>query len=315
MHKHSVIPLVGVAGTQLTKHSVKENLLDSNIQFETLKRYYEEFKPDGVFTFMDLTVEAEALGLEIKMPDDDTPSVLEHSVKNSEQLEKFKSNYKGISGRMPLFIDLVKKLNENFDTSIGAYVIGPFTLAGELNGVNDLLINTIMNPELVVEMLNFSIDVISDYANELYKAGADTVCILEPTAAMLAPEQYEEFSLVQFKKIHENVGKKPLMLHICGNTNHLIEGMSKSGACGLSLDSAVDMANAIDTIPSDMKLIGNLDTVEVFLNGDIDLVSGEAEKLLKVMENHPNFVLSSGCDLPLATPFENIRALIEAVRK
>ena len=56
--KHKTIPLIGIAGTHLTGYTVKENLTNSEIQYSTLKAIYDEYKPDGIFTFMDLTVEA-----------------------------------------------------------------------------------------------------------------------------------------------------------------------------------------------------------------------------------------------------------------
>lgn len=306
------MPLIGVTGAKLTGTSIKENLTDSDKQYNTIKKIYERFKPDGVFTFMDLTVEAESLGLEIKFPENDTPSVMEHSVKDSVTLEKMKTNYKGISGRMEVVIDTVRKMSENIPVKTGAYVIGPFSLAGELCGVNDLLLNTVMEPDFTHEVIDFAIEVISDYTNELFKAGADTVCVLEPTAMMLSAEQYTEFSRMPFQKLLENVGNRPLILHICGNTTHLVDEMCKSGACALSLDSMVDLKEVIKQVPSNIELIGNLDPVEVFLNGDKKLVNKATKYLKEEMKDYPNFVLSTGCDLPLETPIENIDAFMHS---
>ena len=309
-----VIPLIGVTGVKLNNTSIKQNLINSNIQFDTINKIFNKYNPDGIFTFMDLTVEVEALGMKINFPENDTPSVLEHSVKTMEQLELIKNNYKGISGRMNVFIETVKHMSQNLETSIGAYVIGPFTLAGELNGVNDLLLNAIINPDFVNELVEFSTEVISEYARELYNAGADTVCILEPTAMMLSPEMYEKFSLQAFQQISRNVDYKPLILHICGDTTHLVGKMAKSGAKALSLDSMVDFKAIIDKMPSDMELIGNLDPVDIFLNGDSESVATATKCLKHEMRHYPNFVLSSGCDLPLETPLENVHAFMDSAR-
>lgn len=315
MNRPLTIPLIGVAGTQFTDYTVKQNLMNSKIQAETLENIYEKFRPDGLFTFMDLTVEAEALGLEINFPDNDTPSVIEHSIKTHELFTKLKNNCKEFYGRMPIFIDVVKRLKEKVDTTIGAYVIGPFTLGGEMNGVNDFLLNTIIDPEFVEEIICFNTVIISKYANALFSAGADTVCVLEPTAMMLSSDMYETFSLKPFREIHKNVCYNPLILHICGDTTHLIKKMSESGASGLSLDSAVDFKSAIKKIPLNMNLIGNINPVEVFLNGDKKQVIKYTRNLLDEMKSHPNFILSSGCDLPITTPVENIETFMKASKK
>ncbi len=309
-----VMPLIGVAGVSLSNTTIKDNLTDSETQFNTLKQIHEKFKPDCIFTFMDLTVEAESLGLKINFPENDSPAVSEHSIKNRALLEKVKASYKGITGRMDINIDTVKKLSENLDIKKGAYVIGPFSLACELCGVNDLLLNTLLDPELVNEFVDFTVDVISDYANKLFEAGADTVCVLEPTAMMLSAEQYEDFSLNPFKKLLNNVNNQPLILHICGNTTHLIDSMCKSGASALSLDWQVDFKEVIKHIPENIDLIGNLDPVKIFLNGDFQSVSEATRKLLDEMKGYSNFILSSGCDIPLETPLENIDTFMKAAR-
>lgn len=309
--KPLVMPLVGIAGAKLTNTSIKQNLVDSNIQFDTLMKINERFKPDGVFTFMDLTVEAEALGLEISFPENDTPSVSEHSVKDIEALNVMKANYKGVSGRMNVFIDTVKKMSEAISVQKGAYVIGPFSLACEMNSVNDMMTNLLIEPEFTHEIIDFCIEVVSDYTNELFKAGADTVCVLDPTAMMLAPEQYDEFAGEPFKKLLKNVNNQPLILHICGNTTHLIDNMCQTGACGLSLDSQVDFSKVIKQMPKNVDLIGNLDPVSVFLNGNKESILKSTANLREEMKEHSNFILSSGCDLPLETPLENIDAFMQ----
>ena len=105
-------------------------------------------------------------------------------------------------------------------------------------GVNELTMNTILDPDLVKAFLPFTVEVISGYAKRLFDAGADMVCMLEPTAMMISPEQFDEFSLAPFREIQEKVDNQPLILHICGNTSHLIEkmGNQRSGSpqCGLA---------------------------------------------------------------------------------
>ncbi|MFP4546662.1 MAG: uroporphyrinogen decarboxylase family protein [Fidelibacterota bacterium] len=310
-----VIPLIGVTGVKLSNTSIKQNLINSDIQFDTIQKIYDNYKPDGIFTFMDLTVEAESLGLQINFPENDNPSVLEHPIKNLSQLQELSAQYNGPAGRMKVFVDTVRKMSENLNTNVGAYVIGPFTLAGELNGVHDLLMNTIEDPDFTTDLVDFSTKVIMDYTAELFEAGADTVCVLEPTAMMLSPELYEEYSLGPFKEILKAVNNQPLILHICGDTTHLAEKMAQSGAAGLSLDSVVDLKQIIQKIPPEMELIGNLDPVDVFLNGDNETVAKATQCLKDKMQDYPNFVMGTGCDLPLETPLENVHTFMKSARE
>ena len=308
----AVMPLMGVNGVKLTGTSIKQNLTDAATQVKTLHVLKDKFKPDGMFVLMDLTVEAEALGLTLKFEENDTPSVSGHDIKTLEDLEKVKSSWTGNGGRMDLFVDVVRKFSAENDGLTGAYVIGPFTLAGEMMGSSELTMNTILDPDQVTAFLDFSVKVITDYTKRLFDAGADMVCVLEPTAMMISPDQFEIFSLNPFKEIQKNVDHKPLILHICGNTTHLIEKMGTSEAAGLSLDWQIDMVDSIKKIPEDMLLIGNLDPVQVFLQGTPDSVKTDTAELMEKMKPYKNFVMASGCDLPLETPEENLAAFMDA---
>ena len=53
-------------------------------------------------------------------------------------------------------------------------------------------------------------------------------------------------------------------------------------------------------------MIGNISPATTMRFGSPGDVRREVDKLLKQMEQFPNFVLSTGCDLPQETPIENI---------
>ena len=312
--KNLVIPLFGALGTILSKTTLKENLTNSEVQYKTLSMLIDKFSPDGIFPMMDLTVEIEALGSEINFPENANPAVAKPLIKNREDLEILKGNWPGISGRMKVFIKIMEKIAKKYSIIKGGYVIGPFTMAGELMGANDIAMQVMLNPELVSELVNFSLEVISEYANALFSAGADAIAVLEPLAVILSPKKYKEFSLYPFKKLVSNLNNKPLILHICGNTNHLIKSMLDSGAVGLSLDSVINFEELKKIIPQEITLMGNLNPVKIFLQSTPDEVAEATKSLKESMKDTDNFILSSGCDIPINTPLENIEAFMKVAR-
>jgi len=312
--KNLVIPLLGAPGVALSKTTLKENLIDSEVQYKTLSMLIDKFCPDGIFPMMDLTVEVEALGLKPNLPENDYPFIMRHPIKTREDLRIFKNKWCGIDGRMEVFIEVMEKIAKKYSIIKGGYVIGPFTLAGELMGAHDISTKVMLEPDLVFEFVNFSLEVISEYANALFDAGADTIAVLEPLAVILSSKKYKEFSLYPFKKLVSNLNHRPLILHICGNTNHLIKSMCDSGAMGLSLDSVMNFEELKKTIPKEIVLIGNLDPVKVFLQSTPDEVTEATRSLKEGMKDTKNFILSSGCDIPMNTPLENIEAFMKAAR-
>ena len=313
--KKLVIPLLGAPGAVLSKTTLRENLTDPEIQYKSLSMLIDKFCPDGIFPMMDLTIELEALGLELNFPQNAHPSVTKNSVKKREDLKSLKNNWHGISGRMKVFIEVMERIAKRYSIIKGGYVIGPFTLAGELMGARDIATKLMLEPELVFEFVNFSLKIISEYAKALFNTGADTIAVLEPLAVILSSRKYKEFSLHPFKKLVLNLNNIPLILHICGNTNHLVKSMYNSGAIGLSLDSAINFEGLKKTIPTGIILMGNLDPVKVFLQSTPDEVTESTISLKESMKDVDNFILSSGCDIPINTPLENIEAFMKAGRE
>jgi len=312
--KTIVIPLMGAPGVKLSNTTLKENLMNERIELKTLELLVKKFKPDGIFPFMDLTIEAEALGLGVNFPDNDNPSIRYHCINTIENLKSIRGMYKGISGRMPIFLNIIENLAKNFSLIVGAYGIGPFTLAGELMGLENLCLNLMMKPSLAYKLLDFVTRVIKDYGYALLTAGADIVIILEPSAVLLSPKQFEEFSAKYISHLVSDLGTK-LMLHICGNSNHLLKQMSRTGVMGLSLDSPVNLKETSNIVFEDVILMGNLDPVKVFLQSNPEEIAKATRALLEEMAGVRKFILSSGCDLPINTPLENIEAFMFEARK
>jgi uroporphyrinogen decarboxylase len=309
-----VVPLMGYPGTQLTNTTLKQNEFNWGIQFWSISELAELLQPDAIFYMMDLSVEAGALGFPIRYPLEESPSVEQHLVKEVADLDQFMCTDILKDARATVFLKTMELMAQNLDLLKGAYCIGPFTLAGLLTGASEIAIATIDRPEFLHEVLNFCTQVITKYAVALVDSGADMIAILEPTAVFLSPQQFEEFSGNYIKKIIRAIHAIPV-LHVCGDTSHLVEKMCETGAEGLSLDSMVDFNKIVPQIIDDVVLIGNLDPVRILRDLSPDQVKQETQKFLEQTKGINNLILSSGCDLPQDTPIENIKAFIDVAKE
>ena len=213
-----------------------------------------------------------------------------------------------------MFLETVRLLREKLDIPVGVYVIGPFTLAGLMMGANDIALATMDIPDVVLATVNFCERVVIDYAKALQQAGAYAVCILDPTAMMLSPQAYWHFAAHSTQNVIRHLDTRTI-LHICGNTTHLLEPMCRTGAQGLSLDSLVDMPALAERMPEDVVLIGNVDPVRTMLNGTPEDVRRDTLSLMDSMAGHENFIVSTGCDLPAEVPIENVAEFVRAVKE
>lgn len=310
-----VAPLMGYPGAKLTHSSLRQNGFNAELHYRSIYSLVEEFQPDLVFFMMDLSLEAGALGLQIRYPRDESASVEFHPVRHVKDLDRFRVLDPLWDARIRSYIETMQMMAQNIpDCPKGGYVTGPFTLAGLLLGASEIAIATIENPELVFAALELAEEVISRYALELVHAGADVIAILEPTATFLSPKSFNTFSGAYLNRITGKL-ETDIVLHICGNTTRLVPAMCETAVQGLSLDTPVNLLNTIKQMPSDMALMGNIDPVRVMVNGSPEDVRTAVRNLCTEMTPYPNFVLSTGCDLPLETPLENITAFMDAGRE
>ncbi len=309
-----IVPLIGFPGIQLNKKTVKEALFDPKVQIEALLALNEQVRPDALFAMMDLTVEAEHLGCPLKFSENDPPAVadglFDDRADNDTISRVFKDRTAG--GRMHLFAEVVSGLSDVLDIPVAAYVIGPLTLAGEIMGISRVMKSTRKNPAVLHQVLSNTTELIMNYINLLESAGARIICILEPSAMMISPTLFNEFSGRYCKKIVSESITVMSVLHICGDTNHLIPEMEKVGADGLSLDKQVDLPKAYDTLHSQTVLIGNIDPVSIITFEDADTVKKKSTQLIQAMKGKPNFILSTGCDVPPNAPIENLKAMMQS---
>ena len=320
-NKRPVAPLMGFPGLAMIRSSIKLGQQNYKIHYEAIKTLTEIFHPDIIFPLMDIAVEANAIGRYTVFPVNDTATV-RGAVFDLDHVASMPQVDISADGRALIYAKLIKLLKSNVSSDIlkGVYVTGPYTLAALILGTEETAQSLILNPEGVHGLLEYSTAIIKKYTKLLIGAGAQIVCLLEPSASMLGPAHFLEFSgnyvgqIVQLCKGY-NVDT---IYHICGNSTHLINNMVNSGVNGLSLDSpdaGVTLVEAIGKVPEDVIVIGNLNPVGKILTGSPDKVKEEVNDLLKSVDRFPNFILSTGCDLPKNTPIENIKAFMEAGRE
>jgi MtaA/CmuA family methyltransferase len=308
------IPSAGYPAVALAGGSIPDTLRDGTLMFETLASAIQRFGLEADGTISDLTIEPGACGCPVVIPGDGTPYVSEHPVKPPDGVRGLKVPDPETEPRMRAMLDAVRLLSRRFTLPTVAGGSGPFTLAAELVGASQAAMYTITEPEFMHELLAYCSNVCASYLGALVGAGAEIILLGEPTASILSPDAYREFSGRYTAGVIDSLSR-PVILHICGDARHLVEPMCETGAQGLSLDSAVDLPAAAERVPGDIVLVGNLDTVSVLLEGTVQEVRRKTTELLESMRPYPNYVVSSGCDLSYRTPPENILAMIQTVRE
>jgi len=316
-----VAPLVGSPGLATTGCTIKLAQQNYGEHYRTIKTIANTFEPDLIFPLMDLAVEANALGRYTVFPKTDSATVLKDDFSLDELTRAERINIM-FDTRLLGYVETLKLMRIGLKESVlkGAYVTGPYSLAALIQGADDAAVATVLHPDDLHELCRFTTEKIQQYVRLLIASGAQVICILEPTAVMLGPEQFAEFSADYVKQIVDSCKYTGVatIYHTCGNTMHLLDNMVNAGVDGVSLDSpdvGVDLPTVAQRLPSSVIIIGNINPTGTILHGMCQEVEAEVTDLLDKMKPYPNFILSTGCDLPQETPQENIHAFMLAGRR
>ncbi len=310
------LPLLSFPSVQLMGISVRELVSDSRLQAEGMKLVAERVPSAASVSLMDLSVEAEAFGSTIRISENEVPTVIGSIVADEDDADALSVPEIG-AGRTALYIDAIKKASVLItDRPVLAGMIGPYSLAGRLLDVSEAMILCYEEPETVEAVLEKATEFLIAYGTAYKKAGANGIVIAEPLAGMLSPKLAAEFSHPYVKHIVDALKSDDfaLIYHNCGdNIAHMAKDIYSLGADGYHFGDAVDLAEMFRDAPEDALIMGNVSPVRQFLKGTPESMAAETKRIMDTLKDHPNFVISGGCDIPPASPWENIDAHFRAV--
>lgn len=312
------MPILSYPAAQLMGIGVDELISCSETISEGMKIIAQRTGAAASCSMMDLSVEAEAFGSKVRFSADEVPTVIGQIVLTDEDAEKLEVPGTD-KGRIALYIEAINKAARLItDRPVLAGVIGPLSLAGRLIGVTDTMIDLYEAPGKVHSTLEKAADFITKYAKAFKAVGANGVIMAEPLAGLLSPALCGEFSTPYSKKIADAVKGDDFVFiyHNCGNSAvDLIESILKIGASAYHFGNAVSMETVLERMPQKTIVMGNIDPAGEFKNGTPDSIREATLDLLNKCGGHKNFIISSGCDIPPSSSWDNIEAFFSAARE
>jgi uroporphyrinogen decarboxylase len=310
------MPIAVYPGLALTGARVIDVVSNARAQVETQAALYARYQSPFLLSAMDLSAEAEAFGCTILISEMELPAVTGHLVTNREQAQRLAIPKPG-DRRTAVHLEAVRGLRAmaNGLLVLGG-CIGPFSLAARLVGVSAALELTLADPDLMRAVLEKSAAFLVDYLRAIRSAGADGVMIAEPAAGLLSPRGLAAFSSAYLKTMAAAVADNhfALVLHNCGARLVHLPAMLETGLKSFHFGTPMDVVVALEKVPSDVVVCGNLDPAGVFCQLSAHEVAARTTSLLTATANRRNFVLSSGCDLPSGTPLDNLDAFFAAAK-
>lgn len=311
------MPILSFPSVQLLFVTVRELVSDSNLQALGMKMLADKYDTCAAVSFMDLSVEAEAFGAKTVYAADEVPTIIGSIISKESDADSILIPSIG-HGRTGICIEGVRKaLKLISDRPVFAGCIGPFSLAGRLMNVNEVMMYCYEEPQMVHKVLRKATDFLIEYILEYKKIGSHGIIMAEPLAGILSPELMKEFSTKYVKEIVEKTQDQNFIViyHNCGSdVDRLTDPIIETGCLAFHFGDAVNMKEMLSKIPSDRLVMGNISPSKIFRNGTPNVVRIATIRLLENCRGYQNYVISSGCDIPPLTEFDNIDAFFETVK-
>ncbi|SHH95066.1 uroporphyrinogen decarboxylase [Sporobacter termitidis DSM 10068] len=310
------LPILSFPAVQHLYVTMRELVADSNHQAIGMRAIADNYDMLAALSYMDLSVEAEAFGAYTVFKADEIPTIIGKLISTEAEAEALEVPEVG-AGRTGENVETIRKAQMLInDRPVIAQCIGPFSLAGRLLNVNDIMLQCYENPELVHMVLKKAAAFITAYATALKKIGADGIIMAEPLAGLLSPQLIKEFSTRYVREIVGTLQDKHFIViyHNCGGAvPHLMGSIMDTGCYAFHFGDAVDMASMLEKIPRNYLVMGNISPARVFNKGTAEQVRLETLKLLNQCGSYNNFVISSGCDIPPDVDLDNVNMFFKTV--
>lgn len=307
--------LIGPYCSRLTDYTVKDILKDARKSAEAHIAFYERFNPDSMVIYNDIYLEAEAVGCELEFFDDRISHPITTPLEDRAKLVKLTVPDPNRDARLPYFIELCQRVSAEVKktAAVGLGHSGPWNLAMHLRGAENLLLDTIDDPEFVHELMRFTTEVVQTFSNALIDAGlTPSIGEAYATCDLISPQIYKDFIKPYHIKLGEFYRSKGsfLALHVCGLIDPIMEDILEAGISFLSLDAPSSLEKIVELSAGKIIIEGNVPTT-LFSDGQREEMESAIRNCIDTAAEESGYILASGCEIPLNSTEDRIAHFFE----
>jgi MtaA/CmuA family methyltransferase len=308
-----VMPVTMMLAARTAGATYLDYCRDHRVLVDAQIRTARRFGFDHVSCISDPCREAGDLGATIAWFDDQPPAIDDSDalLADKARLDDLRLIDPTAGERMADRIAAARLFRERVggELLIEGWVEGPAAEAADLRGISTLMLDFGDDPDFVHRLMAFVLDGGLRFARAQVDAGVDIVGVGDAAASLLGPRIYDEFVRPYETRLIAGIHEMGALarLHVCGNTRRIAGGLGSTGADIVDLDYPVPLAEARLAMGPDRVILGNLDPVATIMNGTPDGVRAALGACHR--DAGPRWIVGAGCEIPRATPPENVMAL------
>lgn len=307
-------PIMGQCNAQLVGASIREFLLDPKVFIKAQVAAYERYRPDIIVMQGDLLMDVEAMGNELRFPEDSLCISTKLALEDKGKLSSLQLPDPTKDGRMPGYLEVLAETKKIItDSVVSAVVGGPWTIAIGLRGASELIRDAMKDPDYVHELMRFCTQMSIRFGEAVYPLKVGLSYSEAPAScSLISPKIYRELIFPYHKQVVNHFKEKKVGtgLHICGYTDPILEDMVNTGVTNISIDAPTDLAKAVEVTRGRVVLLGNVNT-NLFFSGTREEMKKGMQDCLEVAPKDSGYILASGCEVPGVAPPEKIDWFME----
>lgn len=300
-----------------------EVLTDGELLAEAMLKAWREFGHDMILLENGTACSAQACGVEVIYRGDSAPAVHKPVLKTLADVANLEVPDPYTTFPMNVILTATRILAGEIGDKVWICARadqGPMGLAALLRGMGDWMldIGAGEEPALIEQVLDFSRRVGLRFAHAVIACGAHSTSIGDSLAGpdVMSPRHYRQYAWRHEQQMVDELRARGILLaiHICGNTDAILDDFVATGAPILEIDHKTDMRKAKAAARGKTTLLGNIDT-NLLLSGTSAQITDACREAIEILAPDYGFILGPGCALGTHTPAENIHALVEAGKR
>lgn len=304
----------GQVNAQLVGASIRDFLTDPEVLTKAQVAGYERYKPDIMIMMWDLAIECEAIGNELRFPEDSISVTTREILAEKGTLGSLEVPDPSKDGRLPMYLEATAATKEALSGVIVSGIIaGPWTIAAGLRGAERLIFDTFDDPGFVHELMDLCSRTSIRFAESISAIGVGLGYSEAPcSCSLISPQIYREFVFPYHKRIVDHLKEQKIGvgLHVCGYADPILEDVVATGVSNVSIDALTDFSAGVEACRGRAVLIGNVAT-DLFVSGTREDMAKAIKHCIDNAPDDSGFVLAPGCEVPAIAPPEKIEWFME----
>lgn len=302
------------------KYAYEEICQDGDKMAEAWIAATEEFGYDWVWLQVDDCFEFEPLGVGCHGEGNILRATKTYLPPAAETFRKLKVPNPLRDGRMPEKLKALKLVRRHFGDR--ACVTGgnaaPFSSACLLFGLTEALMMIHTEPDLLRSAIEFCVDLQIEWGLAQLDAGAHAIWLGDCNAMsnLISAEQFKQFAFEPCARVIEAYRKAGglTFLHNSEERASHIELLAQLGASVVNVGPGIDIGSAKELLRGKVCLSGNLEPIQILMNGTAEQVAGETERIMKIAIPGGGYIFNTGEMNPRDVPEANMRAMIRTAK-